>query len=99
MLSRIDRRSHVFVRGLREALRASLGAKIVALASVVDLGGGLRRVDGHSADGVCGQVESLPKFARVVNEFCPRFKSRRYHLRQNPALGEGGYRAQKTVVT
>ena len=108
MLSRIDRRRDIFVRRLREALRASLGAKIVALAGVVDLRGGLGRIDGHFADGVCGQVESLPKLARAVclircqanalrslrvvprpgNELYPRLKSRRYHLRLNPALSE-----------
>src|SRR5580704_2294118 len=66
MLSRIDRCSHVFVRRLREALRASVRAKIVALAGVVDLRGGLGRIDGHFADGVCGQVESLPKLARAA---------------------------------
>jgi hypothetical protein len=108
MLSRIDRRSHVFGRRLREALRASLRAKIVALAGVVDHRGGLRRIDAHSADWVCGQVDSLPKLARAVclircqanalrslrvvprpgNELYPRLKSRRYHLRLNPALSE-----------
>ena len=55
MLSRIDRRSRVFVRRLREALRASLRAKIVALAGVVDLRGGLGRIDAHSTDWIFGQ--------------------------------------------